>query len=101
VPIDRLQGSDAGELDRAAMFGCIRQKVGSRQTRRPAAWVGAPRNRQDPVLTARVPQALIDHLEEWAKASGVTRSQAVRLFIENGLLKKPHRLVEMGLKVKK
>jgi hypothetical protein len=51
-------------------------------------------------MTARVPQGLIDHLEEWAKASGMTRSQALRLFIENGLLKKPRRLVELGLKAK-
>ena|ERR1700738_4190398 len=29
--INRLQGSDAGELDRAAMLGRLRQKVGRRQ----------------------------------------------------------------------
>jgi hypothetical protein len=38
VSIDRLQGSDAGELDRAAMFGCVRQKVGSRQYLRHVAF---------------------------------------------------------------
>jgi hypothetical protein len=38
VPIDRLQGSDAGEFDRAAMFGRIRQKVGGRQDLRQVAF---------------------------------------------------------------
>ena len=67
----------------------------------PRPGSGRPATGKDPVMTARVPQELIDHLEEWAKASGITRSQALRIFIENGLLKKPsRRLVELGLKAK-
>lgn len=59
---------------------------------------GRPATGKDPVLTARVPQVLIDDLEKWAQASGVTRSQALRLFIENGLMRRPLR--DMGLKAK-
>jgi Ribbon-helix-helix protein, copG family len=60
---------------------------------------GRPATGKDPVLTARVPRGLIDQLEEWARDSGMTRSEALRLFIENGL-KKPRRLLEIGLKAK-
>ena len=42
-------------------------------------------------MTLRLPRALIGELEDWAKASGITRSSAVRLMIENGLMKKPLR----------
>jgi Ribbon-helix-helix protein, copG family len=65
--------------------------------RRPGS--GRPATGKDPVLTARVPRDLIDHLEEWAKDSGMTRSEALRLFIENGLLGKPLRRI-VGLKAK-
>ena len=57
--------------------------------RRPGS--GRPATGKDPVMTLRLPRALIGELEDWAKASGITRSSAVRLMIENGLMKKPLR----------
>jgi len=66
----------------------------------PRPGSGRPATGKDPVLTARVPRGLINQLEEWAKQSGMTRSEALRLFIENGLLRKPRRLVDTGLKAK-
>jgi hypothetical protein len=43
---------------------------------------------RDPLLAARFPQPLIDAIDRWAKASSVSRSEAIR------------RLVEIGLKAK-
>lgn len=40
-------------------------------------------------MTVRLPQGLIEHLTEWAAASGVSRSEAVRMMIENGVMRKP------------
>jgi hypothetical protein len=57
----------------------------------PRPGSGRPATGKDPVLTARVPRGLIDELEKWAEESGMTRSEALRIFIENGVLKKPRR----------
>lgn len=53
---------------------------------------GRPATGRDPVMTLRLPPALIADLEKWAQASGVSRSEAARIMIENGLMKKPRRI---------
>ena len=62
----------------------------SKGGKRPGA--GRPATGRDPVMTLRLPQQIIHDLEHWAKASGITRSHAARIMIENGLLKKPRKL---------
>ena len=49
---------------------------------------GRPATGKDPLVSARLPQPLIDQVEQWSASNSVTRSEAVR------------RLVELGLKVK-
>jgi hypothetical protein len=50
---------------------------------------GRPATGKDPLVSARLPQPLIDQVEEWSGSNSVTRSEAIR------------RLVELGLKAKK
>jgi hypothetical protein len=50
---------------------------------------GRPATGKDPLVSARLPQTLIDQVEGWGTANAVTRSEAIR------------RLVEIGLKGKK
>jgi hypothetical protein len=49
---------------------------------------GRPATGRDPHVTSRMPQALIDQVENWAAANETSRSEAIR------------RLVELGLKAK-
>jgi hypothetical protein len=49
---------------------------------------GRPATGKDPLVSARLPQPLIDQVEQWSASNSVTRSEAVR------------RLVELGLKAK-
>jgi hypothetical protein len=50
---------------------------------------GRPATGKDPLVSARLPQRLIDQVEQWSASNAVTRSEAIR------------RLVEIGLTVKK
>jgi hypothetical protein len=49
---------------------------------------GRPATGKDPLVSARLPQPLVDQVEGWSASNSVTRSEAIR------------RLVELGLKVK-
>ena len=49
---------------------------------------GRPATGKDPHVAARMPQALITEVEDWASRNEATRSEAIR------------RLVEIGLRVK-
>ena len=40
---------------------------------------------RDPIVTARLPQPLVDALDELAKRDRVTRSAAIRRLIEEGM----------------
>jgi Ribbon-helix-helix protein, copG family len=46
---------------------------------------GRPATGQDPFVTARVPQAMIDAIERWAAARNISRSEAIRRLFEIGL----------------
>jgi len=46
---------------------------------------GRPATGFDPVLTVRLPDDLVKGLEAWAKKNGLTRSDAIRQFIELGI----------------
>ena len=46
---------------------------------------GRPATGKDPLIALRLPPALIKRLDDWAKENGVSRSAAIRGFIENGL----------------
>jgi hypothetical protein len=50
---------------------------------------GRPATGKDPLVSARLPQRLIDQVEQWSAPNAMTRSEAIR------------RLVELGLTVKK
>jgi hypothetical protein len=52
---------------------------------------GRPATGKDPLLSTRAPQELIKRVEQWAKADGVTRSEAIRALIELGLESKKRR----------
>jgi hypothetical protein len=49
---------------------------------------GRPATGKDPLVSARLPAAVIDQIEVWSAANEVSRSEAIR------------RLVELGLRVK-
>jgi hypothetical protein len=49
---------------------------------------GRPATGKDPLVSARLPQPVIDQLDGWAAKNDTTRSEAIR------------RLVELGLKAK-
>jgi hypothetical protein len=46
---------------------------------------GRPATGKDPLVSARLPQELIDSVEAWASANSASRSEAVRRLIEIGL----------------
>jgi hypothetical protein len=46
---------------------------------------GRPATGKDPLVSARLPQPLIDQVEEWSASSEVSRSEAIRRLIEIGL----------------
>lgn len=46
---------------------------------------GRPATGRDPVVAGRVPQLLIDRMDEWAQAEGMTRSAALAPLIKAGL----------------
>jgi hypothetical protein len=39
----------------------------------------------DPLVSARLPQPLIDQVEEWSMSNDLTRSEAIRRLVEIGL----------------
>lgn len=47
--------------------------------------IGRPATGRDPLVGVRLPQELIDRLDDWARAQDLTRSAAVRLVIERAL----------------
>jgi Arc/MetJ-type ribon-helix-helix transcriptional regulator len=46
---------------------------------------GRPATGKDPLVSARLPQALIDQIEQWSASAEVTRSEAIRRLVELGL----------------
>jgi Arc/MetJ-type ribon-helix-helix transcriptional regulator len=46
---------------------------------------GRPATGKDPLISARLPQELIDHVEAWATANSASRSEAIRRLLELGL----------------
>jgi predicted transcriptional regulator len=46
---------------------------------------GRPATGQDPVLAIRLPAALVADVDQWAGKRDMTRSAAIRRWIENGL----------------
>jgi metal-responsive CopG/Arc/MetJ family transcriptional regulator len=46
-----------------------------------------PATGKDPLVAARLPPKMIASLDKWAKASSVSRSEAIRQLIERGLEK--------------
>lgn len=51
---------------------------------------GRPATGRDPLLTARLPQPMIDSIEVWARRNECSRSEAIRRLVELGLLAKDH-----------
>jgi hypothetical protein len=55
---------------------------------------GRPATGKDPLVSARLPQPLIDQIEKWSASTEVTRSEAIRRLVELGLtVKAPARPV--------
>ena len=50
---------------------------------------GRPATGTDPQITIRMPKQILARLAVWAKESGMTRTQAIRLFVEHGLARPP------------
>ena len=46
---------------------------------------GRPATGKDPLVSARLPQGLIDQVEHWAASNETSRSEAVRRLVELGL----------------
>ena len=46
---------------------------------------GRPATGKDPLVSARLPQSVIDQVEEWAAANEASRSEAIRRLVEIGL----------------
>jgi Arc/MetJ-type ribon-helix-helix transcriptional regulator len=46
---------------------------------------GRPATGKDPLVSARLPQSVIDQVEEWAATNGASRSEAIRRLVELGL----------------
>jgi hypothetical protein len=57
----------------------------SRKKALPKRKPGKPAAGRESVFMVRVPRPLIDHLDEWAGNAGMSRSEAVRYFIEDGI----------------
>ena len=50
---------------------------------------GRPATGTGPQITIRMPKQILARLAVWAKESGTTRTQAIRLFVEHGLARPP------------
>ena len=48
---------------------------------------GRPATGKDPLVSARLPQELIEQVEAWAAANSASRSEAIRRLVELGLKK--------------
>jgi Arc/MetJ-type ribon-helix-helix transcriptional regulator len=46
---------------------------------------GRPATGKDPLVSARLPRAMIDQVEAWAARNDATRSEAIRSLVELGL----------------
>jgi hypothetical protein len=46
---------------------------------------GRPATGKDPLVSARLPQTLIDQVEHWAGSNEASRSEAIRQLLEIGL----------------
>jgi hypothetical protein len=46
---------------------------------------GRPATGKDPLVSARLPQTLIDQVEHWASSNAASRSEALRALLELGL----------------
>jgi Ribbon-helix-helix protein, copG family len=46
---------------------------------------GRPATGKDPLVSARLPQQLIDQVEDWAASHDASRSEAIRRLVEFGL----------------
>ena len=46
---------------------------------------GRPATGKDPLVSARLPQPLIDQVKEWSASNSVSRSEAIRRLVEIGL----------------
>ena len=46
---------------------------------------GRPATGKDPLVSARLPQELIDQVEDWATTNEASRSEAIRRLVEIGL----------------
>jgi len=46
---------------------------------------GRPATGKDPLVSARLPQTLIDRVEHWAASNEASRSEAIRRLVELGL----------------
>jgi Arc/MetJ-type ribon-helix-helix transcriptional regulator len=49
---------------------------------------GRPATGKDPLVSARLPQTLIDQVEHWAASNEASRSEAIRRLVELGLTMK-------------
>jgi hypothetical protein len=49
------------------------------------------------MINARLSAPMVAAIDAWAKAAGLSRSDALRLLIENGLKQKPPTLMEQRL----
>ncbi len=50
---------------------------------------GRPPTGRDPMIGLRLPNDETARLDQWAKANGYTRSEAIRVLIERGLPRDP------------
>jgi len=48
---------------------------------------GRPSTGRDPVRTVRLPDGLLDAVDQWAVEKGITRSEAIRALLERALAK--------------
>src|SRR6516165_1074808 len=68
-----------GSLFRYTLFMAKSAKVHLKKRR------GRPATGKDPLVSARMPSALIAEVEAWAEANQMSRSQAFRQLVEHGL----------------
>ena len=59
----------------------------SREKVIPKRKLGRPATGRDPLVALRVPKAVIERLDEWSTEAGISRSEAIRHMIEDGLKK--------------
>jgi hypothetical protein len=46
---------------------------------------GRPATGKHPLASARLPQPLIDQVEQWSRSNDITRSEGIRRLVELGL----------------